>query len=62
MRSKALHTRVSLSFVVDEEEKDKAAYGVNDGRPSHMSSGAVWRYPAVVSTQYSNVTPVQYYD
>jgi hypothetical protein len=49
MRLKALHYRVSLSsFVVDGEEKDKVAYGVNDGRPSHMSSGAVWRYPAVV--------------
>lgn len=39
-------SRVS-SFVVDGEEKDKAAYGVDDGRASHMSSGAVWRYAAV---------------
>jgi hypothetical protein len=39
-------SRVS-SFVVDGEEKSKAAYGVDDGRSSHMSSGAVWRYAAL---------------
>jgi hypothetical protein len=33
-------------LVVDGEEKSKAAYGVDDGRASHMSSGAVWRYAA----------------
>jgi hypothetical protein len=27
-----------------EKRRVKVAYGVDDGRSSHMSSGAVWRY------------------